>query len=261
MPVIDDIRKQQKSMKTKSRKERWDYFWYYYKTHTIIAIIVLVVGTILIYDLVTSKGTAFYVAFLNSFAQSPEEDEQFIDEFAPLTDIDFTKDIIYLDTNMCFNMDTYDELSMAAAEKFLALAASGEIDVLVSERDVFANYANNGTFMDLKNCLTQSQYEKYKDHFFYYDRSLLDAEPDYERITGNGPAIPHDTADRRNPESMKDPVPVGIFLDGPMKKRITDRGYYVDKQEVILGFMNLSDTQEYCQMFLDWLSDSEYTQD
>lgn len=259
MPLIDEIKQQQENMKNKTSKERFDYFWYYHKTRIIVSIIVIFVGSILIHDFVTSKDTAFYVAFLNSFAQNPENDDAFIKEFAPLTDIDLDEYDIYLDTNMRFNKDNYDEMSMAAAEKFLTLAYAGEIDVVISEQDVFATYANNGTFTDLTNCLTKEQYEKYKEHFFYFDRSLLDAEINYEKFSEDGPAIPEDTIDRRNPSAMKDPVPVGIFLDDPMKNRMTEHGYYVEQQNIVLGFMNASDSLDNCRLFLDWVTDTEYT--
>ena len=256
MPIIDEIRQQRKTLKSKPFKEKLDYFWYYYKTHVIVTFFAFIIGTILIHDLITAKDTAFYAAFLNSFA-TQQQDEEFMAEFAPLTDVDLTKHNIYLDTNIRFNVESYDEDSMAAAQKFMALSATGDINVVVSERNVFANYANNGVFMDLRDCLTDGQLGKYKDHFFYFDETILDQEIDYERITGDSSAIPDDTLDRRNPETMEKPVPVGIFLDDSMKNKLTEMGYYGKQQEIIFGIMNTEDTSVYCQQFLDWLTCEE----
>ena len=42
--VNDEIREQHQKMKGKSRKEKFAYFWEYYKVHTLVAILVLILG-------------------------------------------------------------------------------------------------------------------------------------------------------------------------------------------------------------------------
>lgn len=252
MPRKDDeFRQQREALKNKPLKYKIDYFWYYYKLQVLAVAFGLVLLGMLIHDIATNKATVFYAAFLNSFAT--EEDEQFMAEFIPLTGIDLNKYDVYLDTTMRFDTENYDEASMAAAQKFVAISASGDINVAVSERNVFANYADNGAFLDLRQCLTDEQLEKYREHFFYFDETVLNEEVDYEEIANRDFAIPEDTVDRRGPDSMEKPVPVGIFLDDSMKDRLVQAGYYADSQEVVLGFMNTTDSLEYCQEFLDWL--------
>lgn len=255
MPVMDEFKKQREALKDKPFKEKWSYFWYYYKVHVIVVICVLILAGTTIHDIVTTKDIAFYVAFLNCFAT--DQDEEFIDDFAQLTDIDLEENDVYLDSNMRFNVTQYDENSMAAAQKFLAMSAAGEIDVVVTDRDVFASYADNGTFMDLHNYLTEDQIEKYKDHFFYFDEGILDDEVDYEAIANSELAIPEDTEERRDPSDMESPVAVGIFLDEAMKQKLTDIGYYAESQELVFGIMGSEENKVYCQQFIDWLTGEE----
>lgn len=251
MPVMDEFKKEREKLKGKSFKEKWDYFWYYYKMHVLVIVCALILLVTTIRDIMTQKDYAFYVAFLNSFAT--EQDEIFIDEFAQLTDIDFDKYQIYLDTHMRFNVTSYDQASMAAAQKFLAMSSAGEIDVVVSDRDVFASYADNGFFYDLRNYLTEEQIAKYSDHFFYFDAATLDDEIDYNEVYSSEMAIPPDTTERRDPSSMEQPLAVGIFLDDEMNDKLTEIGYFGESQEVIFGIMGSEENKIYCQQFIDWL--------
>lgn len=251
MPVMDEFKKEREMLKGKSFKEKLDYFWYYYKLHVFVIAFALILLITTIYDVVTQKDTIFYAAFLNSF--ETEIDEEFIGEFAKLTDINFDKEEIYLDTNMYFNVAEYDQASLAAVQKFLAMSSNAEIDVVVADRDVFSSYADSGFFLDLHNYLTEEQLEKYADHFYYFDAGLLDDEVDYEEVYYSEMAIPKDTVERRDPSGMEKPVAVGLFLDDEMKAKLVEAGYYGEVQEIIFGIMGSEENKEYCQQFLDWL--------
>ena len=255
MPVMDEFKKEREMLKGKSFKEKLDYFWYYYKLQVFAVIFVLILVVTTIRDIVTQKDIAFYIAFLNCFAT--EKDEEFIDVFAQLTDIDLEEYDVYLDTNMRFNVTEYDETSMAAAQKFLSMSSAGEIDVVVTDRDVFASYADSGFFMDLHNYLSEEQLEKYKEHFFYFDEGILDDEIDYDAIYSSELALPPDTAERRDPSEMESPVPVGIFLDDEMCDKLTETGYFGESQEVVFGIMGSEENKEYCRQFIDWLVGEE----
>lgn len=255
MPAMDEFKKQRKAINSKTFKEKLDYFWYYYKLHVFVAIFILILVVTTIIDVVSQKDVAFYVAFLNSF--DTDYDQEFIDEFAQLTDIDLEKYDVYLDTNMYFNVAGYDQASMAAMQNFLAMASNAEIDVVVTDRNVFSNYADNGFFRDLNDFLTPEQLEKYSDHFYYFDGGTLDDAIDYEKIYSSELAIPVDTVERRDPSGMEKPIPVGIFLDDSMKNRLTQSCYFAEGQEIIFGFMGKDENIDYCRQFLDWLVSAE----
>lgn len=255
MPLMDEFREQREAMKKKPFKERFDYFWYYHKGHVIGGLFALIVGIILIHDAVTSKDTVFYAVFLNAF--STDQEQEFMDEFANQAQIDLDKHLVYLDTGIRFNLSEYDEVSKASIERFLAMTTAGEVDVTVAERDLFANYADKGMFLDLRSFLTKEQLDRCRESLFYYDAAALEKEIDIEALMENDIFLSKDEVQRRDPSSMKDPVPVGIFLDDTMKKRLTDSGYYAKSQELVFGVMSSAKDHVYSGQFLDWLTCEE----
>lgn len=261
MPLMDEFKKERESIKDKPFKEKLGYFWYYYKWHTAGAIFFLIVVITLIHDIATSKEIVFNATFMNAYSldmSGSSEGNSFMNEFAQLAGIDTDKYDVYLDTNMRFDLTSYDEASLAASQKFLAMSAAGEIDVVVSERDIFSNYADSGMFQDLRDYLTEEQLEKYAGYFFYYDRTVLDREIDFEEVNNSDLTIPEDTVERRDPDSMTDPVPVGIFLEDSLNDRLIDAGYFIEDQELVFGIMGKEENKRNCLLFLDWLTDKNY---
>ena len=254
MAVMDEFKEERESIKNKSFKEKLDYFWYFYKVHTIVGIFLLLLAVIFIKDIVTNKEYAYYCVFLNSY--SVNEEIGFMDEFAETTDVDLDKYMVVLDDRTQFSTNAYDQTSMAMMQKFVAMIYAGDVDNAVMEKDLYTNYAKSGTFMDLRNVLTPEQIEKYKDHFYYYDMAKAeedDAEK-YAEIAGeNAPVLPEDTVDRKNPDAMEDPVPIGIFLEGDLRKKIDEAGFYPEDSEIVFGF--ITETRaDLGRAFLDWLT-------
>lgn len=66
--VNDEIREQHQKMKGKSRKEKFAYFWEYYKVHTLVAILVLILGGSMIYSIATQKDIIMEAAFVNTLS-------------------------------------------------------------------------------------------------------------------------------------------------------------------------------------------------
>ena len=66
MSVRDEIKEQQKKLKGQGFKAHWDYFWEYYKIHTIVAIVVLIFVIITIRDVTDNKPYAVYSMFINN---------------------------------------------------------------------------------------------------------------------------------------------------------------------------------------------------
>ncbi len=255
MPVMDEFKEERESIKNKSFKEKLDYFWYYYKVHTIVGIFVLILAIVFIRDAVNKKDYAYYCTFLNSFSMDAETG--FMDEFAKTTDVDLDKFEVRLDDTTRFSLDGYDQTSMAMVQRFVAMIYAGDIDNAVMEKSLFTNYAKNETFMDLRQVLTPEQIEKYKDHFYYIDRAEFDAaeEADFGEIAeSNAPVLKEDTVDRKNPEAMKDPIPVGIFIEDDLRGKITEYGFYPEDEVIVFGFLTETHA-DLGRQFLDWLTD------
>lgn len=252
MALMDEFKEERESLKNKPLKDKWNYFWYYYKLHVIAIASVIILGSVLIHDIVTSKEVLFHATFINSF--SMEDTTEFMEDFASYTDIDTEEYTVFLDTTLQLSLDSYDSNSMASIQKLMAMASAGEIDVFVSDRNIFARYASNEMFSDLRNYLTKEQLERYSDYIFYYDDVPVENEVDTEALMNNEPIDYTDTVQRRDPSTMENPVPMGIFLDGSLRQKLLENNYYGNSQEIVFGIMGGCENPEYCQIFLDFLT-------
>ena len=254
MPVYDEYKDVRESIKDKPFKEKMAYFWYYYKIHTIVGIFLLILLAVFIKDRVNNKEYAYTCTLVN--AVPVNEATGFMDEFVATTDIDTSKYIAYLDDQVQFSFEGYDQTSMAMMQKFVAMVYAGDIDNVVMEHDLFTNYANNEAFIDLRTVLTPEEIEKYEDYFFYIDYDNLGNEsPDFEAVaSGNTEElVKHDEVDRKSTEGMSNPVPVGIFLEDELGERIKSVGFYGEDADIVFGFLTEKHL-DYSRQFLDWLT-------
>ena len=65
MSVHEEIREQQKKLKGQGIKAHLQYFWDYYKIHTIVALAAIIFIVVLVKDVTNNKPYAFY-ALLSS---------------------------------------------------------------------------------------------------------------------------------------------------------------------------------------------------
>ena len=64
--LYGEIREQHQKMKDMSAKGKLEYFWYYYKIHTFVAIAVIALAGMFIHQYVTNKEAAFYAVLISS---------------------------------------------------------------------------------------------------------------------------------------------------------------------------------------------------
>ena len=67
MAMRDEVREQQNKLKGKTFKEKLNYFWDYYKVHTIASVFAIIVISVFVKDIVTNKDNAFSAVILNSY--------------------------------------------------------------------------------------------------------------------------------------------------------------------------------------------------
>lgn len=220
--VIDEIREQQHKMKDMTFKGKLQYFWYYYKVHTIVTIFVIILGATLIHDILSAKDYIFYGIMLNSVGLSSENMENTFGEYAGL---DLETYECFIDTSSTLSYSTPSEYTMATIQKLMAQVQGQDLDAVVFDSQVFYNYASTELFMDLTTILSPEELEKYQDNFYYIDYGAVDASEesfDYEEdamvpvqdiydLTID--EIREEAETHRHPETMERPVPVGIFLE------------------------------------------------
>lgn len=231
MPVMDEFREEREAMKQKSFKERFSYFCEYYKWHVIGGAALAALAISLIYSVVTRKDWAFYGAFVNSY-QTPEYDA-FRDDFASLAGIDQDKFDVLFDTNMFISESAYDQGNVDATERLMVYIAAGDVDVMASGPLVMNRYAYNEMFRDLRQVLPREMQDRLEPYYYYMDAALA-AELDARQENGALNTAPQYPAAPSDPESMDNPVPVGLYIqDCPRIKE----AFVFQEEEVILGVM------------------------
>lgn len=230
MPVMDEFKEERAALKNGTLKEKISYFFCYYKWHVIIAIAVIAFAVSLIHQILTQKDNAFFAALINTIEL--EDAGNYNQGFTEYAAIDTNEYDTMFDTSMRINPDpsSVDESTMTSTQKVMVYLAAQEIDVLAAGDIVMNSYAYNDSFYDLRELLTAEQITKYEPYFYYMDRAVAEernamdySDPDYATLP--------DYPDPRNPEAMRDPVPVGIYLDAA--DTLKENYYFLDENPIL----------------------------
>ena len=232
MAVMDEFKEEREALKNGTPKQKLAYFWYYYKWHVIIGIVIIAMVSSFIYQFVNRKDTAFNTVLLNAslLDQMSSEQPKFIADFAEKEGIDLNTSDITFDTSIRIVEDSMDETSVTSSQKLMVYVAANELDSMITDFDSFRKYANSSVFYDLRDVLTDEQIQALEPYFYYVDREVVlaieaandDLNSDYT------PEYP----DPFHPEEMQDPVPVGICLTDC--KDLTDN-YYFRGDGIVMG--------------------------
>lgn len=245
MGIHHEIKDQQQKLKDMTFRQKWDYYWYYYKIHTFAAIFIIVCLSVFIRDLVTAKDYAFYGIMLNSYAFDASGDEIGAG-FGNYAGIDLNEYECYLDFNSAININSMSQMDMAVTQKIMAMTQSRAIDVMVSDAEPFENYATSMMFHDLRTVLSAEDQAKYQDRFYYIDGAAEPVEDDAAyNLENTKPAIDH-----KNPAAMKDPIPVGIFVEDAPKFK--EWGAYLNGS-AIFGIVASTQFPETSIQYLEYL--------
>lgn len=252
--VTKEIRAEQKaSLKKMPFKAKLEYFWEYYKLHTIITItvIALICGTI--YTIATNKSYSFYAVMLNSYNLSAD---QIAADFNVFANLDSDRYLCLIETDARLNLEDYrSPYEMAISQRIMATVMAAELDVIVADGFTFSVYADGEFFIDLRFVLSESELAHYHDYLFYIDQAIIDAKKTDLSLDFAEPKTPEQKAleieVRRHPEDMGDPIPVGIFVEkAPF---ILQNGAYSDEEVPVFGIISASRRHETAVMYLDFL--------
>ena len=258
--VIDEIRQQQMKMKDMSFKGKLAYFWDYYKIHTLVAVIVIIMSITLIHDIVSSKDYNFYAVMLNCRVPSDNLEAVF-SEYAQLDSETYD---CFIDTNSTLSYTNINEYDMATTQRLLALVQTGDLDAVVFDSTTFKTYALNSMFHNLRDIMSAEELSQYEDRLYYIDYAQVIAEEeddsvDMEEVNARSTATTEDiiaeAETHRHPETMEEPVPVGIFMaDCPF---VTQTGLYSDTAP-IYGAVITSQRLETALSYLSFLWEEKY---
>lgn len=265
MSVREEIKEQQKKLKDQSFKAKVEYFWEYYKIHTIVIICVAILLGALIHDISNNKPYGFYAVFLNSGSSSAQD---YLESgFAPVSGIDTEKYSCFIDTSESYNLEVITETTIATSQKIMANIAGGDLDILAADSDIFTYYANQQVFIDLRTILSEEEINKYQDKFAYVDQAYLDYldSEEYQTYISTGEfdssnkyAVIADNYNKNfvfppsDPAQMESPVPVGIKLDS--SQALSASGAYVMTGTTpVAGVVINSSRQELGVSFIEYL--------
>ena len=259
--VIDEIRQQQMKTKEMSAKGKLEYFWDYYKVHTIVAILVIFFAAMFIRDIATAKDYNFYSILFNARQLSGDSLESAFSEYAGLDTENYE---CYIDASTGLSLTSFTEYDMATVQKLMATIQIGDLDTVVFNSELFNNYAGNEMFLDLRTVLSEEELNTWKDYLYYIDYVEVVAERedvDVEEALAEKDAaddemrqqeILEETNRHRSPEGMAEPVPVGIFMEAsPFAEK---SGAYSGLVPVF-GFVSTSKRTETGKQFLEFLWD------
>lgn len=249
MPLMDEFREERESMKQKSFKEKFQYFLDYYKWHAIGGVVLVVCIISLLHSVLNHKENAFYGAFVNA-SQMPGY-ETFREDFAVRAGIDLTKNDVLLDTDLYITDGANDQTTAYASQRLMVYVAAGDVNVMAAGPAIINQYAYNEFFRDLRQVLPEDLQEQLAPYYYYMDASLV-AEKDARQNSGETGVTPDYPTDPTDPDSMADPVPVGLYIqDCP---RI-EKAFVFQDQEVILGVVVNESNTDAVREFIRFIYD------
>ena len=246
MPVMDEFRAEREALKNGTPKQKLNYFWDYYKWHTIAGIALLIFGISLIYQMVSNKPSALYGVFLNCLT-TEEISDSFLQDFAQTAGINTKKKSVDIDSSLVLTADGADQTSYLTLQKMTVYLAAKEIDVIAADVAAFNRYAYLDVMTDLREVLTPEQQAFYEPYYFYIDRTVLLAQ---EEASYNLEEYTADYPDPTHPEEMGDPIPVAIYLTDC--KKLENQFVFLNPPAV-LGIPVNSPRKEAALQFLDYL--------
>lgn len=251
MAVMDEFKEEREALKKGTLKQRFNYFWDYYKWHVIISIFAALLIGSFIYQLATNKEVVFNAILLNANLQ--DEHDTYSQEYAEYAGIDLTKNSVLFDSTIYTLGHVSDEATSTASQKLLALTSSGAVDVMISDTSSIQPYANSEMFYDLRNILTEEQIATYEPYFYYVDQKTLD------EIAAANNAFDFDFVptypDPSKPEEMTEPIPVGIYLDEC--EILLEKYHFMQENNpdirVVLGVYSNSEQLDNTLKFIDFI--------
>lgn len=241
--VNDEIREQQRKLKGKPFKEKWAYFWEYYRIHTIVGICVTLALISLIHTVTSQKNSALDVALVNAFLKDGTEAQQVAADFEAYAQIDTNEYEVVIDPDLYVDYEGQDQYSYLNMQKLTALAAAGSLDVLLTNEAYIDHNIGTGLFIDLHEFFTDEELAKYEDRLIY--RVIPEEDAEYD-IDESGTAPADVSAASAATASDPDAVPIGID--------VRDSKYlYSDQVEAWFCITATSRNPENARLFLEYL--------
>lgn len=215
MPVMDEFREERETIKNGSFKQKWQYFWDYYKWHVICGAFIIVLLVIFIRDILNNKDFAFHGFFINT-RENHGVSELFLADFIQLAELDTENYAVVIDSDESIIKGAYDEITSAAHHQLTISIMAEEVDFVAMDEDTFSQYASTATYFDMREILSEEQIAKFEPYFYYVDMAdVRKIEESRKHASAN--VYPGKEYDHTTPEGQEDPVPIAIYIHGSEK--------------------------------------------
>lgn len=167
--VNDEIKEQHSKLKDRTFKEKFAYFWEYYKIHTLVTILVIAVAGNFIYTLATRKDSALEIAFVNTYTMNEMDTEQVAADYIAYVGIDANEYQAVINDSMYIDYEGMDQYSAANMQKLMAMVSARTLDVIVTDDIYIEHNLEAGMFGDLSRIFTEEELSQYADRLLYQD--------------------------------------------------------------------------------------------
>lgn len=248
MKFLDRIKEDYQKVKDKPAKEKWEFFWDYYKIPALcilLAVVLLVQGVL---SVKSRTETVFSAVLLN--CKVGVNEDAFLEGYYEYAGIDskrqsaaFYSDMLIVEGNTQLNTNTI--------QRIMAGIAVQDTDFITGTPEAFlmCAYHSGYIFKDLREFLDPDTLARLSDRLYYADYAIIEKinAPLGEQVEPSVLAYPKNPKD---PSTMEKPIPVGIDISD--RKAFHDAYYLADKT-VYLGVIKNTARPELTQKFIDYL--------
>ncbi|MEE0885042.1 MAG: hypothetical protein U0L59_07435 [Faecalimonas sp.] len=249
MALMDEFKEERKAvLKNGTIKQKISYIWDYYKWHIMIPLIVVIALVSYIVNIVTRPDIILNGVMLNVYnMESQASPAELLEDFYKEQEIDSKEEEINLNSNLYYSVDDLNT-NYQSMQVLMAWLSADQLDFITGDVASLNDLAYKDYFTDLRDYLSDEQFEKYKPYFLYidYDLFLKRAEMAENMEDVSSIVLP----DCTKPEEMKDPIPV--MIDMSQSKKMTE--IYGETFDVLaLGITIKETNKDMTLKFLDYL--------
>ncbi len=239
MTIREAIRAKQRQMRERSPQARRAYFWEYHKAAVIALAVALLACILVAVDVFGKKDVAFHGMFLNA---EERQSGQLIADFAKAIGIDPEKEEIKLDSALKISQNANSTEDLYGIQSLVTRISAGAIDTVACDGELLISFGYLGYLADLRQVLTAQELERLDGSLLYVDQAVLDA---LSEAALDPEGVLQDYPDPGKPDTMEDPVPVGILLNGAL-----DGAFRFSGGAAAIGVTATTNRMETCQVFL-----------
>lgn len=214
--IKQEMLDQYKKMKDKPLKERLEYLGRYYGGIAIGAIVVIGILISIISTVLSKKDTGFKAIILNATGMTTSNISE---EFAEYAGIDLKHYECDIDTGAFLSTSGFGYDDTATLTRYMADIQSRDLDCVIFHSERFYTDSLSMLYADLRDYLSEEDLERFKDNLYYVDYTeaerLQNSTTTESAFSDSEPTLDEMNAhieERRHPENMDNPIPVGIIL-------------------------------------------------